>query len=256
MNNFDKEVSRRIKKNFKNLKLLKSAKTFTKHSINSKYSYNFSFLGRPIIQYPQDILAIQELIYNTKPDLIIETGIAHGGSLIFHASILALLDICDEMNNKKNILYKKPKRLVLGIDIDIRKHNKKMILKHPMKSRIQMIEGSSVDAKIVEKVYRISKKFKNIMVCLDSHHTHNHVLSELNLYAPLVSKGNYCIVFDTLIDSFSKKYFKDRPWGPGNNPMTAVKDFLKKNKNFQIDKKVFQKLLISNNQDGYLRRIK
>ena len=212
MKNFNDEVSKRITSNSKNKKLIRSANKFIKDSFLPKYSYNFSYLGRPIIQYPQDIIALQEIIWKNKPDLIIETGIAHGGSLILSASMLTTLDVCDAI--KKNKIYdpKQSKRKVLGIDIDIRPHNKKLIEKHPMFNKIQMIEGSSVDIKVVEKVKKIAKKYKNILVCLDSNHTHDHVLSELKCYTPLVTKGSYCIVFDTILNNFPNKFFKDRPW--------------------------------------------
>lgn len=205
-----------------------------------KYSYNFNWLGRPIIQYPQDIIAMQEIIWEVKPDLIIETGIAHGGSLIFFASMLELIG-----NGE-----------VLGIDIDIRKHNRKEIEKHKMFKRIKMIEGSSTDEKVIKKVEEIVKKRKKVLVCLDSLHTHNHVSNELNLYSKFVSKGSYLVVFDTIIEYMPKGFFKDRPWGKGNNPATAVKAFLKNNKNFIIDKEIENKLLITAAPDGFLKRIK
>jgi cephalosporin hydroxylase len=255
MKSFKKESLFRVKKYKKNLDLLKSSKQFMANSLREKYSYNFFSLGRPIIQYPQDIIATQEIIWETKPDLIIETGIAHGGSLISNAAMLAILDICDALKKKKTFNPKKTSRLVLGIDINIRPHNKKEILKHPMKSRIQMIEGSSIDNKIVNKVYKIAKNFKKIMICLDSNHTHEHVLSELELYTPLVSKGNYCIVSDTYIENYPKKYFTDRPWKSGNSPGSAVKEFLKKSSRLKIDKEICDKLLISGSPDGFLKKL-
>lgn len=206
-----------------------------------KYSYNFIWMGRPIIQFPQDIIAMQEIIWRVKPDLVIETGIAHGGSLIFYASMLELLG-----GNGK----------VLGIDIDIREHNRVEIEKHPMFKRIEMIQGSSIDEQIVKQVYEFAKGKKQILVTLDSDHTHNHVLKELQLYSPLVTKGSYLVIFDTIIEDMPEDFFPDRPWGKGNNPKTAVYEFLKNNDRFVIDKDIVNKLLITVAPDGYLKCVK
>ena len=192
MNNFQKEVFERIKENSKNSLLVDTANNFIRESINSKYSYNYSSLGRPIIQYPQDMIAIQEIIWKTKPDLIIETGIAHGGSLIMSASILALLDICEAVEAGKNLNPKESKRKVIGIDIDIRKHNREAILAHPMSSRIQMIRGQVLRQKLLNKFMKKQKNIK-ILVCLDSNHTHEHVFAELEAYAKLTTVGSYCV---------------------------------------------------------------
>lgn len=210
-------------------------------SCRHRYSYNFTWMGRPIIQFPQDIVAMQEIIWRVQPDLIIETGIAHGGSLIFHASMLELLG-----NDGR----------VLGIDIDIRAHNRVEIEKHPMFRHITMIEGSSIDPSVAEQVYQFAKDKRSIMVVLDSNHTHAHVLRELELYAPLVTKGSYLIVFDTVVEDMPSELFSDRPWGIGNNPKTAVWEFLKHNDRFEIDKEIEQKLQITVAPDGYLRCIK
>jgi len=209
-------------------------------SVRHKYSYNFNWLGRPIIQYPQDIVAMQEIIWAVKPDLILETGIAHGGSIVFYASMLELLG----------------KGIVVGVDIDIRSHNHSAIVCHPMAKRIQMIEGSSVDPKIVEKVRGIAQNFTTVLVCLDSNHTHAHVAAELAAYAELVSIGSYIVVFDTMIECLPDEVYSDRPWGKGNNPSTAVKAFLEKDVRFVIDEEYDQKLLISVAPGGYLRRVK
>ena len=221
-----------------------------------KYSYHFSHLGRPIIQYPQDIIAIQELIWEIKPDLIIETGIAHGGSLILSASMLALLDLHEAIESKKNLNPLKSSRKVLGIDIDIREHNRKEIEKHPMFSRIQMIEGSSIAPNIILEVKEIAKNYNNILVFLDSNHTHDHVLKELEAYAPLTSVNSYCVVFDTIVEDMPNNTYPDRPWGPGDNPKTAVNEYLKNHKEFEIDRKITDKLLITVAPDGYLKKIK
>jgi cephalosporin hydroxylase len=220
-----------------------------------KYSYHFEWLNRPVIQYPQDIVAMQELIWSTKPDLIIETGIAHGGSLIFSASMLALLDMVEAINTTSNIDPCTSRRKVLGIDIDIRAHNRSAIEEHPMASRIQMIQGSSIAPEIVEQVKQVASKYNRILVCLDSNHTHDHVLAELEAYAPLTSVGSYCVVFDTIVEDMPDELFPDRPWGRGNNPKTASHAYLKNHPEFQIDKSIQNKLLITVAPDGYLKRV-
>ncbi len=244
-----------VKKNFSK-KTIYSASSFLKFSAIDKYSYNFKWFGRPIIQYPQDIVALQEIIWSVKPDLIIETGIAHGGSLIFSASTLASLDLIEASNKHKKFDPRKTKRKVIGVDIDIRKHNKKAIKKHPFYYMIDLIEGSSTDSRIVKKIKKISEKYSRILVILDSNHTTEHVLSELNLYSSLVSKGSYCIVFDTLVGDLPKNVYRDRPWGPNNNPKIAVKKFLSQNNKFIIDKDIYNRYLITVSKDGYLKKIK
>ncbi len=219
-----------------------------------KYTHNFSWMGRPIIQLPQDIIAIQEVIWAVKPDLIIETGIAHGGSLVFSASMLALLDLCEATERGEFLDPSKPKRKVVGVDIDIRAHNWAAINEHPMASRIEMIQGSSIDPKVIRQVHAAAASSKRVLVCLDSNHTHDHVLAELEAYAPLTSVGSYCIVLDTLIEDLPKDIFPDRPWGPGDNPKTAVWEYLKSHPEFSIDKSIDHKLLISVAPDGYLLR--
>jgi cephalosporin hydroxylase len=221
-----------------------------------KYSYHFEWLSRPIIQYPPDILAMQELIWVIKPDLIIETGIAHGGSVIFSASMLALLDMCDAIESGETITPSVSNRKVLGIDIDIRSHNRSAIEAHPMSSRIQMIQGSSIDPEVIKQVQSVAANYSSVLVCLDSNHTHDHVLAELKAYAPLTSVGSYCITFDTVIEDMPHAMSPDRPWGPGNNPKTAVWEFLKGTDQFEIDKEMEHKLLITVAPDGYLKRIK
>lgn len=244
MKTFNEEVGERLDHNGKNAELLKAARTFTEKSTEPKYSYNFSWMGRPIIQYPQDIMAMQELIWNIKPDFIIETGIAHGGSLIFSAAMLELNAACGGPDDAA----------VLGVDIDIRSHNKQAIEAHPMAKRISMIQGSSIAPDIIAQVKERAKSRQKILVCLDSNHTHEHVLAELNAYATLTSVDSYCVVFDTLIEDMPADAYPDRSWGPGNNPRTAVWEFLKSNKQFQIDKSIDNKLLISVAPDGYLKR--
>jgi cephalosporin hydroxylase len=212
----------------------------------AKYAYNFFWLGVPVIQVPQDMQAMQEIIWEVKPDLIIETGIAWGGSIIFSASILALLKACGEIEDGH----------VLGIDIDIRPHNKKAILSHPMSKMITMLEGSSIDEKVIAKVKEFARDKKRILVCLDSNHTQAHVLAELRAYAPLVGVGSYCLVGDTGLEDLPDGSTSDRPWGKGNNPKTAVWEFLKENNDFQIDKIIESKLILTGSPDGYLKRLK
>ena len=220
-----------------------------------RYTYLYSVLGRPIIQFPQDMVAMQELIWQIKPDLIIETGIAHGGSLIFSASMLALLDMCDAITSGTVIDPKSSNRKVLGIDIDIRAHNRAAIEAHPMASRIQMIEGSSIDREVINQVRSVAANYSRILVCLDSNHTHDHVLAELAAYAPLTSIGSYCVVFDTIIEDMPAEMFPDRPWGPGNNPKTAVFEYLSNHSEFETDENIHSKLLITVAPNGYLKRL-
>lgn len=253
---FEMEVACRINDNSKNKNLLRNAAAFVEASVDPKYSYNFSWLGRPIIQYPQDIVAMQELIWSIRPDLIIETGIAHGGSLIFSASMLAMLDMVDNMESDvAAIAPKASRRKVLGIDIDIREHNRVAIEAHPLFSRIQMIQGSSIAPEIIDQVQVIAKDYQRILVCLDSNHTHDHVLAELEAYAPLTSIGSYCVVFDTMIEDLPENMYTDRPWRPGNNPKTAVREYLKGHPEFVVDESIENKLLITVAPGGYLHRI-
>ena len=231
------------------------SRIWLRDTLKHRYSYNFSWLGRPIIQYPQDMAALQELIWSIKPDLIIETGIAHGGSLILSASMLALLDMCDAIENDQTLDPKDSKRLVLGVDIDIRAHNRTAIEAHPMASRIKMIQGSSIDADVVSQVKSVAKCYQRILVILDSNHTHEHVLAELEAYAPLVSDDSYCVVFDTVIEDLDAEHYPDRPWGPGDNPKTAVWEYVEKHPEFLIDRDIQHKLQVTVAPDGFLRRI-
>jgi len=242
---FEKEVKERIAAIGKNEELKSSAHAFMKASLAPQYSYNFSWLGRPIIQYPQDMIAMQEIIWSVKPDLIIETGIAHGGSLIFNAAMLELVATCTGSEGE-----------VLGIDIDIRPHNRKAIEEHPMYKRINMIQGSSIAPEIVDQVVQKTKGKKRILVCLDSNHTHDHVLAELEAYAQLTTVGSYCIVFDTIVEDMPQELAGDRPWGPGNNPKTAVFEYLKSHTEFEIDRDIQNKILITVAPEGFLKRVR
>ncbi|GAO34789.1 cephalosporin hydroxylase [Sulfuricella sp. T08] len=242
---FEKEVKERVNAIGQNEKLKSCAHNFLEASLQPQYSYNFSWLGRPIIQYPQDMIAIQEIIWEIKPDLIIETGIAHGGSLIFSAAMLELVAACTGSEGE-----------VLGIDIDIRPHNRKAIEEHPMYKRISMLEGSSIAQEIVAQVVEKAKGKKRVLVCLDSNHTHDHVLAELEAYAALTTVGSYCVVFDTVVEDMPKELAGNRPWGPGNNPKTAVFEYLKTHPEFEIDRDIQNKILITVAPDGYLKRVR
>lgn len=234
--------------------------------IQYKYAHNFTWLGIPIIQVPQDIYVMQELIWKVKPDLIIETGIAHGGSLIMSASMLAILDYCESIKNGEALKILNPLyygRKVIGIDIEIRPHNRKAIKEHPLSHLIEMIEGSSIDQNIIKQVNEISKDYKdkNILVFLDSNHTHEHVLAELKAYASLVSIGSYCVVWDTGIEDLPEYMDgntgndKNKKWRKGNNPKTAVFEYLNSNDNFEIDNTISRKLMITSSPYGFLKRI-
>lgn len=253
---FNKARKEHINSLGNNVKLRKDAYEWIANTAKYNYTYNFDWLGRPIIQFPQDMVAMQEVIWQVKPDLIIETGIAHGGSLIFSASMLALLDYCDAVSAGTVLDPRTSKRRVLGLDIDIRAHNRKAIEAHPMAQKIDIIEGSSIAPEVIAEVHNRAKNHERILVCLDSHHTHEHVLAELEAYAPLVSVGSYCVVFDTLIEDMPDDSFPDRPWGKGNNPKTAAREFLKSHNEFVVDKNIDHKLLISVAPDGYLKRVK
>jgi len=245
MEQFAQECAGEISAQGNNSQLQQLTRSWMDAANSGKYSYHFEWMGRPIIQYPQDIVAMQQIIWEVKPDLIIETGIAHGGSLIFSASMLELIAVCTGIEGK-----------VIGIDIDIRQHNRKAIEEHPMYKRISMIQGSSIAPEIVAQVIEKAKGKKRILVCLDSNHTHCHVLAELEAYAPLIAVGSYCVVMDTVIEDMPEGFFPDRPWGVGNNPKTAVWEWLKTHPEFDIDKRIHQKLLITVAPDGYLKRVR
>lgn len=227
-----------------------------RESMQRRYVYNFDWLGRPIIQYPQDMVAIQEIIWATRPDVVIETGIAHGGSLVLSASMLAMLDLCDASQAGVMLNPRASNRKVVGIDIDIRPHNRAAIEGHPLSSRIQMIEGSSIAPDTVSRVRDAVGDAQRVMVCLDSMHTHDHVLAELEAYAPLVTKDCYLVVFDSFVENMPKGFFDDRPWDVGDNPMTALNVWLPDHPEFEQDKTMDAKLQITVAPNGYLRRVR
>jgi len=236
-------------------------------AFDRRYMYNFSWLDRPIIQLPADMVAFQELVWRIKPDLIIETGIAHGGSIVLSASMLAMLDVADSVSSGQPYMPQNSKRRVLGIDIDIREHNRKALDEHPFSYLIDTFEGSSTEDKMIARVREYASKHKTILVCLDSNHTTEHVLAELNAYAPLVSKESYCLVFDTVVEDLPDDMFSDRPWSKTDNPKVAVRQFLELCKEekvlaadgakcgFEIDQETEDKLLLSSAPSGYLRRV-
>ena len=266
MNSFQEEMKARILANAGDARLQSDARALLLSSIAAKYSYNFTWLSRPVIQYPQDMVAMQELIWQLQPDLIVETGIAHGGSLVLSASMLALVDYCEAAAAGTTLDPRAARRRVLGIDIDIRPHNRAAIEGHPLAHRIDMIQGSSIAADVIAQVHAVAKGHERILVCLDSNHTHEHVLAELEAYAPLVSRDSYCVVFDTVVDDLPDELFPDRPWGKGDNPKTAVREYLRRIAKegrkamdgsplrFEIDKTIESKLLITVAPDGYLKR--
>lgn len=205
-----------------------------------RYAYHFKWMGRPIIQVPQDICAMQELIWEIKPEVIVETGVARGGSLVFFASMLKLLG--DEASRK-----------VIGIDIDIRPHNRRAIETHPMGKSIELVQGSSIDPEIVAQVKQSVGTASPVIVCLDSNHTREHVLEELRMYSPLVGKGSYLVVFDTLLEHLPPAFSAGRPWGPGNGPLSAIREFLAENRRFVVDDDLDAKLQITVAPGGFLR---
>jgi cephalosporin hydroxylase len=223
-------------------------------SMQRMYVYNFSWLGRPIIQYPQDMVAMQELVWSVRPDLIIETGIAHGGSLILSASLLVLLDFCDAAATGRTLDPRRSARKVIGVDIDIRAHNRAAIEDHPLAGGITMIEGSSIDPAIVETVRAAAAGYQSILVCLDSMHTHDHVLAELNAYAPLVTPKSYCVVFDSFVEDMPPGFFANRPWDVGNNPKTAIRQWLAGHSEFEVDSTIENKVMVTVAPGGFLRR--
>lgn len=237
---FEAEVRKNIRGLMDDKDVQALSRIWVREIARHKYAYNFSWMGRPIIQFPQDMIAMQEIIWKSRPDLIIETGVAHGGSLIYYASLMEMMNLDG---------------YVLGIDIDIRAHNRSAIDAHPMRKRIEMIEGSSIDGETVAEVAKHALGKKSVMVVLDSNHTHDHVLSELELYSPFVSKGNYLVVFDTLLEDMPDDLVHDRPWGRGNNPKTAVRKFIGSNSGFEVDEAIDAKILITVAPGGFLRRV-
>ena len=249
---FDEEVRGRLRANERDAALGSASRAFFDASIAARYSYNFRFLGRPIIQYPQDMVAIQTLLWETRPELVIETGVAHGGSLVMSAAMLAVLDACDREGSG----VEPPLRRVLGIDIDIRPHNERAIRSHPLSGRIELVQGSSVDPAVVARARAMAAEARSVLVMLDSNHTHEHVLAELRAYAPLVTPGSACVVFDTCIEHMSPQACAGRPWSAGDSPATAVEAFLRECPDFRVDRDMDAMIMVSVAPGGYLRRVR
>lgn len=235
---FDERNSSLIKEMAADVELANLSKEWFRRSSKYEYSYHFTWLGLPIIQFPTDVLALQEIVWKTQPDLIVETGIARGGSLIFYASLM-------ELYSREGV--------VIGIDIDLRAENEDSIKAHPLSRRIKILKGSSTDNSVVSAVFSHAARRKGTMVVLDSDHSHGHVLKELEVYSPLVTKNNYLVVMDTVIEELGDDLTKGRPWGKGNNSWTAVREFLEHSDRFEIDEGLNSKLLISASPGGYLR---
>ncbi|MCQ2005415.1 cephalosporin hydroxylase family protein [Rhizobium sp. NRK18] len=264
---FRQSVARNIEEIGNDRDFLGLSNIWMRESVRHHYPYNFSWLGRPVIQIPQDLYATQELVWACRPDLIIETGIAHGGSLIMSASMLAMLDYCDAVEQGTALDPKASKRKVIGVDIDIRAHNRKAIEAHPLSHKIEMFQGSSIAKETVDQVKAAAEGYDRIMVFLDSNHTHEHVLEELEHYAPLTSKGSYCVVWDTVVEDYPDELSPDRPWGKGDNPKTAVWEYMKRVASegrtaadgspltFEIDKTIEHKIVFSAGPDGFLKRV-
>jgi cephalosporin hydroxylase len=228
-----------LTKKQKNIKELTEIGTkWVKVSADNRLTYEIDWLGVPIIQTPEDLILMQELIFSVRPDFIVELGIAHGGSLIYYASLLELLD----------------KGKVIGVDIEIREHNRKVIEAHSLFKRIELIEGDSVSTKTVEEVKKRIPVNSRVIVCLDSDHTKPHVLKELVLYEILVPQDCYIVVFDTNTSDLAKDGICDSKY-IDNGPEEAIREFLEKNNDFRIDEE-YNKLYISYSPNGYLRRIK
>jgi cephalosporin hydroxylase len=242
MSDFPAEVVARQQANRENAPLQARAKDFFVTSHAAQYSYNFTWLGRPIIQYPQDLGTLQQIVWTVQPEVIIETGVAHGGSLIFYASLLALNELCGGPSGA----------LVFGIDVEIRAHNRQAIRAHPLSNRIVLLEADSLSP-MAGQMARALAEGKRTLVCLDSLHTHRHVLGELETYAPLVSPGSYCVVFDTIVDALPRP--QHRPWGPGNSPHSAVQAYLTTHPEFEVDRAIEDALVLTANPGGYLLRI-
>ena len=251
---FRQQVEDNVTRYGADLEMQQFTRQWLHRALTYGYNYNFRWLGVPIIQWTADTVGLQEMIWSVKPDLVIETGIAHGGSLMLSASILAMLDYADAVEQGTVLDPKAPKRKVLGIDIDIRAHNKALIEAHPMASRIEMIQGSSIDAAVIDQVQKRAAKASRVLVCLDSNHTHDHVLAELEAYAPLTSVGSYCVVMDTGIEDLPPELYANRPWSKGNNPKTAMRAYLSRHPEFEIDRMMEWRLGVTAAEEGFLKR--
>lgn len=236
---FDNERIRLLDSLGENDSLKSQGLDFVNSSNHKKYAYVWNWLGLPVIQMPEDLIKVQEIIFETKPDFVIETGVAWGGSLLFYSSILNSIGHGD----------------VIGIDITIPEHNRANIMRSIGSERINLIEGSSVSEDIVNKIESIVPKGSKVLLILDSHHTHEHVLAELELWSPLVTSGNYIVVCDTIVEYIEAPADRVRDWGKGNNPATAVNQFLSKNSRFSLDNEYNLKSFTSFHPGGFLQAI-
>lgn len=224
----------------KDARVRELAMSFLEETAKYRYTYHFSWMGRTIVQAPQDVMAMQELIWQIKPQCIIETGVAHGGSVVFYASMLELLG---------------GDGVVVGVDVEIKPDNRRAIEAHSMGGRIHLVEGSSTDLTVLKRVREIVGNRGPVLVALDSNHTHDHVLRELELYSTFVRAGSYVVVFDTTIEDMPNELYPNRPWNKLNNPKTAVRQFLRDNSRFVVDQRVQNRLQITVAMDGYLKCI-
>ena len=212
------------------------ANLWTRANWQRKLSYEVTWLGISIIQLPEDILMVQELIWKNRPDVIVESGVAHGGALILYASLLELLG----------------RGRVIGVDIEIRKYNRLAIESHPSSRRIALIEGSSTDKATFEAVRTRIQPSESVMVMLDSNHTRDHVRAELELYAPLIGPGGYMVVFDEVMPMVADAPNGKPSWDL-DNPLEAVRDFLTAHPDFEVDRS-YERLATSYCRNGFLRR--
>jgi cephalosporin hydroxylase len=265
--NFRRQVAESIRNIGEDRDFIALSNAWNQAGIRHSYALNFTWLGRPVIQVPQDLYATQELIWACRPELIIETGIAHGGSLVMSAAMLALLDYCDAVEKGGVLDPKASRRKVVGVDIDIRAHNRAGIDAHPLRHKIHTIQGSSVAPAVMAQVAAHAEGYQRVMVFLDSNHTHDHVLEELELYAPYVTLGSYCVVWDTGVEDLPDEMSANRPWGKGNNPKTAVWEYMKRLAGegrtardggalrFEYDRTIEHKIAITASPDGFLKRV-
>ena len=237
---FEEEKSTEIKNAKADPELLKKARDFLVQSDKHKYGYYWTWLGLPIIQMPEDIVLTQEILWETKPDFVIEAGVAWGGSLAMYAAF-------QEIQGYGH---------VFGIDVTIPQHNREAIMSTPVSNRITLIEASSSDPATFEAVSAQIPKGSNILLVLDSNHTHEHVLAELKLWSPLLQNGNYIIVSDTVVEVIPEQTHRPRPWGPGNNPMTGMQEFMNENDRFTSENSYSDRAFASFNPSGYLKCMK
>jgi cephalosporin hydroxylase len=242
---FENEVADNVRRVIQDHSLKLQSRQWLASASKYGYTYNFKWLGTTVVQLPADLICVQEIIWDYKPDLIVETGIARAGSASFYTSLLALLELNGHVQNARYV----------GIDVEIREHARVALSKEPiLRKYATAIEGSSIDPEVVKAVSIVASEHSRVIVVLDSSHTHSHVYSELRAYAALVPKGGYIVVFDTSIEWDSEAKWGNRPWGPGDSPSTALDLFLKEYPNFVRDRELSDKGLISVIEGGVIRR--